>query len=129
MASPAMTYQLGVADGSVQLWTWNLTTADPTGLAIEIPEWADRTWQFGTAADTLGAAVGAIQGCNSNVDADFAPLSNAAGAGSLNALNALGMVRTVIELPRFMRPKLTTVGAGAIITVTVCIRRANPMRT
>lgn len=127
MAKATLSTAVGNQDGSLQMWTWNLTTADPTGDAVEVGEWADRTWQFGTAADTLGGAVGAIQGCNSGVSADFASMSNAVGGAAI-APAALGVVATSVELPRYMRPKLTTVGAGAIITVTLFARRANGMR-
>lgn len=128
MSSPTFTSQIGSCDGSVGMWTWLLTTADPTGDAVEMPEWADRTWQFGKSGDTLGGSVMTVQGANTNTDADFFGLSNAAGAAALT-FNAIPSVKTVIELPRFMRPKLTTPGAGASVTVILVARRANPMRT
>ena len=125
MADPALVSIVGNGDGSIAIWTWTLTTADPTGTAVEIPEYADKTWSF---SGTLGAAVGAIQGANVNTDAVFAAQSNAAGGTALT-VNALPACIAMIENPRFVRPKLTTVGSGATWTVTLCARRANPMRT
>jgi hypothetical protein len=128
MADPTITFINGQGDGSLLVATWNLTTADPTGTAISYPEWADRTWQSGKSGDTLGGSVTSIQGCNTNTDADFSTLSNAAGAAALT-FAALQLTKTVIELPLYMRPKLTTPGVGAIVTVILVARRANPMRT
>lgn len=126
MADATVTRKLGEYDMSLFLATWTLTTADPTGTAVEIPEWADRTWQVGTGAESFGGGTVAIEGCHSNVDGDFKTLSNAAGA-TPTTFTAVG-VKTVIELTRYMRPKITG-SAGASVTVTLMARRANPMRT
>lgn len=132
MADPVITRQISGGDMSLIQVTWVLTTADPKGTGFEGPEWADRTWQFGKTGDTLGGAVGSVQGAHNDVDGDYSTLSNAAGATPLT-FNALppttGAVKTVLELTRFMRPNLTTPGAGASITVVMVARRANPMRT
>lgn len=128
MADPTITRQVGNADMSEMLITWNLTTADPIGTPIQYPEFADRTWQFGTAANTLGGSVGAVQGSNTGIAADMATLSDAAGGIALT-WNALAQrPKTTIELPLYMGPALTTVGVGAIITVTCLARRATPVR-
>lgn len=111
-------------DRSIMVVTWVLTTADPTGDAYQIPEWIDKTW---SATGTFGGATVEVQGSNTLPDADFIVMSNAAG-GAILTFTALGC-KTMIEGPRYVRPKLTTVGAGASITVTLCARRANPMRT
>lgn len=127
VVNPTGPVQLGVgqADGSVQMWTWVLTTADTTGEAIEIPEWSDRTWSFKSSA--TGSATAAIQGSNTNVEADFAPQSNAAGNAAITT-TSVPICVAVIENPRFARPKLTTAGTAATWTITLCARRANPMR-
>ena len=124
MADATVTNAVGSKDGSVKVVTWTLTTADPTGTAIEFPEWADRTW---TVSGTFGGATCSIEGANANTDALFTTLSNAAGGAALT-FTALG-TKTQIELPLYNRPKLTTVGVGASLTVTMCMRRANPLRT
>lgn len=127
VVNPTGPVQLGVgqADGSVQMWTWVLTSADATGTAVEVPEWADRTWSFSSAA--TGSATAAIQGSNTNVDADFAAQSNAAGGAAVTT-TTVPLCVAVIENPRFVRPKLTTAGTNAAWTITLCARRANPMR-
>jgi hypothetical protein len=127
MAKATVTNQIGRADNSVVSYTWLLTTGDPTGDPAQIPEWADQTWQFGKTGDVLGGATGAVQGSNTDADADYQTLSNAAGATPAT-FTAFGL-KTTIENPLFVRPKLTAVGGGTSITVTLIARRANPMRT
>ena len=127
VVNPTGPIQLGVgqADGSVQMWTWVLTTADTTGEAIEIPEWANQTWSF--KASATGTATAAIQGSNTNVEADFAAQSNLA-SGTAITTTSVPICVTANENPRFVRPKLTTAGTAATWTITLCARRANPMR-
>jgi len=122
--NPTITRVVGEEAGDLFLATWVLTTADTTGLAIEMPAWPDRTISM---KGTIGAAVMSWEGSNTNVDADFATLSNAAGGTALT-MAAVPQCKAVIENPRFQRPKLTTPGAGATLTVTVLCRRATPMR-
>lgn len=119
-AYSATTPSLG--DGSLNLYTWPLTTANPDGAPIQAPEWADRTWQ---ATGTFGGATVAFQGSNDGTN--WFSLTNAAG-GAAVALVAAGGCSTV-ELPLYVRPNLTVVGAGATISVTLLARRATPMRT
>ena len=123
--TPVPTNGLGSGDGSIIVYTWTLTTADPTGLGVEIPEWADRTVHF---IGTWGGATAAFQGSNRDTDGEYFNLSNAAGAAAITKTADAAPV-AVVELPRFVRPKLTTVGAGATIVCTLLLRRANPMRT
>ncbi|MDO8547853.1 MAG: hypothetical protein Q7R68_10920 [Nitrospirales bacterium] len=123
--NPVFTNTIGESDGSVILATWTLTTADHTGKGLLIPEWADRTGQF---VGTWGGATAAWEG--SNDDTVYGPMHNAAGAASITATaDANGGPFGVIELPLYMRPKLTTVGVGATIVCTLLLRRANPMRS
>lgn len=109
-------------DDSVKIISWALTTANPDGAPLELGAWADRTWQ---AAGTWGGATLTFQGSNDGTN--WFTLSNAAG-GTAATLSANGGLAT-IELPRYVRPNLTTPGTGATVTATLCARRANPMRT
>jgi hypothetical protein len=109
-------------DGSLILYTWALTTANPDGAPMQAPEWADRTWQ---TTGTFGGATVAMQGSNDNTN--WFPLLNAVG-GAAVTFTAAGGASTV-ELPLYVRPNLTTVGSGAAISVTLLARRATPMRT
>jgi hypothetical protein len=113
---------IGSGDGSLLLFSWALTTANPDGAPVSSSEWADRTWQ---ATGAFGAATLSLQG--SNDGATWFNLSNAAG-GTAVALTASGGVAT-IELPVYVRPNLTVAGVGATVTVTCLMRRATPMRT
>lgn len=111
----------GAGDGSVYLYTWALTTANPDGAPIQSPEWIDRFWQ-GTG--TFGGATLSLQGSNDNVN--WFSLSNAAG-GATVALTASGAA-TTIENPLYVRPNLTVVGIGATVTVQMLCRRSTSRR-
>lgn len=110
-------------DGSMVRAVWTLTSADNTGTPIKLPEWADRSIQFG---GTWGGATAIVEGSNDGVL--YGGLSNAAGGAAISKTADAGPV-SIIELPLYMRPRLSVVGAGATVTVTLLLRRANPMRT
>lgn len=120
-AAASSTYP-GNGDGSVILYSWSLTTANASGAAISGAEWADRTWQ---ANGTWGGATLALEGSNDGVT--FSPMSNASGGADI-AMTSNDLASTV-ELPLWVRPNLTTPGAGAAVTVTLLARRATPLRT
>lgn len=126
MPNPTILSAVGDEDRSVRKATWALTTADPTGTAVEWPEYGDRTWAI--AVGTAGGATCEIQGCNTNVEADFVVLSNAAGGTALT-FTTQPQCESSIEAPQFARPKLTAVGAGAVWTVSLIARRGSGMRT
>lgn len=109
-------------NGSI-LFTWVLTTADPTGTPVgpEIAQHTDLAWQ---ATGTWGGATAAVQGSNTNTDALYAAVTNASG-GTAITWTADGAVKQQLEKPAFSRPKLTAVGVGASVTVTLFARR-NP---
>jgi len=125
MPNPVIVNAVGGEDGSVRQATWILTTADPTGIAVEWPEYGDRTWSI--AVGTAGGATCEIQGSNTNVEADFVVLSNAA-AGTALTFTTQPQCESSIEAPRYARAKLTAVGAGAVFTVTLIARRGSGMR-
>lgn len=101
--------------------TWVLTTANDTGIAVgpELVQHTDMTWH---ATGTWGGATAAVQGSNTNTDGLFASMKNAAGAAAIT-WTADGSPATQIERPFYVRPKLTTGGAGASVTVVLCARR------
>lgn len=119
-ANPTLT-KVGDQEDSVVLFTWNLTTANADGAPVEWTQWADRCFQ---AAGTWGAATLTIQGSNDGTN--WFTLSNAAGATAATFSGDGG--KTIIELPRYVRPNLTTPGTGATVTVTLLGRRAQPLR-
>jgi len=122
---PTVTRSVGEYDMTEYQVTWVLLTANPAGTAFQYPEFADRTFQVGAAGDVFGGATVTIEGSHDGVT--FSPLSNAAG-GAAATFAAAGM-KTIVELPRFMRPNLTVVGVGASITCILLARRATPSRT
>lgn len=109
-------------DGSIEVWTWTLTSADPTGTPVPWPEYADRTV---TMSGTWGTATGALQFSNDN--STYFSCSNAAGAAAVSGRVA-DFGAAIIENGLYFRPNLTTPGAGATLTVTLTMRRASPLR-
>ena len=123
MATPSGTQTpIGAEDSSVYLVTWILTTADHTGASLQMTEWADRTVHAQSSA--WGGATLAIEG--SNDGANWLPLKSVADVTAI-ALTADGMA-LLLELPRYIRPRLTTVGAAATVNVMIAIRRPTPVR-
>lgn len=122
-------------DRSIMKVVWTLTTANPIGLAVALPEWADKTFDIdGTSAGLAwGGAVCGLKGGNTGTSAAVLNpivMSLATGGGASNATTtAANKLMTVIENPLFVYPELTTVGAGATVRVTLICRRATPMRT
>ena len=100
--------------GGTQMHTWTLTTADHTGDGIEAPGASDRTV---TMTGTWGAATGIMEG--SNDGSTWLPLTD-------NGNTAISMTADAIEIilqnPRYIRPRLSVVGAGATVTVKVLSR-------
>jgi len=109
-------------DGSVVSFSWPLTTANPDGMRAEWIAFSDQTW---TAYGTWGGATLTIEGSADGTT--WMPLSNAAGGTAATA--TANKIMTAIELPRYVRPNLTTPGSGASITVVLTARKATPMRT
>jgi hypothetical protein len=101
---------------------WVLTSTDRDGFSAEWYRWADQTW---VATGTWGGATLTVEGSADGTT--WVPLSNAAGGTAATATANKAM--TVIELPRFVRPNLTTAGSGATVTVTLLARRQTPLRT
>lgn len=118
-----MNRDVGSGDGSVVEFTWAITTANPDGVGVEMPEHADITW---IARGTWGSATLKVQGSADATNYITTGLANAAGGAEASA--TADKVFTTIERPRYVRPILTTVGTNAVITVTALVRRTNPLR-
>lgn len=116
--------RVGSGDGSVIEYSYAITTANADGAPLEVPEWADVTW---VARGTWGGATLKIQGSDDGTNfVTAAGLSNAAGGAEASA--SADKIFTTIERPRYIRPILTTVGAGATITVVALCRRGQNIR-
>jgi hypothetical protein len=113
-------------DGSVYTHTWTLTTADPTGDAVNLPSHADVTVQFDDG-DTGGAWGGATAVFEGSLDAiKYETLRDPQGNSMSTSADLL---KSVGENCLLVRPRLSTVGAGASILVTAMFRLSNPLRT
>ena len=116
----------GAGDGSMKSITWTLTSADGTGDAVSFAEHADITWTV--FASAWGTATMKVEGSPDGTSwgTSTPGLSNAAGGAE--ATITTDKVFTTVERPLFLRPRLTTVGAGATVVVTALLRRAQPLR-
>ena len=110
-------------DGSTFLISWNLTTADHTGAEIDASTYADRTAFFESVA--WGGSTAAVEGANVKTGA-FIGLADVQGTAISKTANG---VENIVELTRLIRPRLTTVGTAAAVTVSMMVRRATPLRT
>jgi len=104
-------------NGDVFKFTWDLTTADHTGSPVKWATWADRSIMFTSAA--WGASTAAIEGSNDGIT--YVGLADPQGTAISKTTNA---VEAVLELTHYMQPRLTTVGSGAAVRVTLICRRA-----
>ncbi len=95
--------------------TWTLTSADPTGDAVSLPQARDRCWQ---STGTWGGATMAAQGSNTNTDALFGAVTNANGGLAITE-TANSVCKNSLESCEFVRAKLTAVGAGATVVVVL----------
>ncbi len=108
-------------DNSCFLLTYALTTADHTGAACEYPQWFDRVFLL---EGTFGGATCILEGSNDGVT--YVPLKDANGTAiSLTAAGHFHLLGT----PRFVRPRLSVVGAGAAVNATILCRRPTELRT
>jgi len=108
-------------DGSVQTKTYALTTADPNGSAIMMPEWSDKTF---SVTGTWGGATCVLEGSNDGVT--YQTLRDPQGV--VLSFTANG-IKQVLESPLYVKPTLSVVGSGATLTAILLVRRPNPMRT
>lgn len=122
MATITPTYaQAGEGDNSYAILQYTLLTASPDGAPFEMLEKSEVCMQ---ATGTFGGATITMQGSNDGTN--YFTLANVAGSTAASLTAAGGM--QVIERPRFIRPNLTVVGAGATIVVTLLLRRNQPGR-
>ncbi len=113
MASPTTTDING--DRSSMLITWTLTTADHTGDPVSWADWADRSVMM---TGTWGGATAVLEGANV---ATYLSITDPQGnAISTNA----DKLEACTEVTRFVRPRLSTVGSGATVVVTLLMRRS-----
>lgn len=102
----------------VYIYEWTLTSADATGDAIQMPRYADRSIHF---AGTWGGATATLEGTNLD-NTSFVVLTNQSAV----AITATADDISVVSEPTlYVRPRLSTVGTGASITVRMLVRRVS----
>lgn len=118
MAITTTTENLG--DGSVTVVKFAGATTNDTTAAIEWATFGDRSVQV---AGTFGGGTVTIEG--SNDGSNWATLADAQG----NALTiTTAKIEQILEATRYMRAAVTG-GTGVSLTITVFMRRSNPLRT
>ncbi len=114
MATPNGTVTNVSGDGSVIKVTWTLTTADNTGSPFDCSEYYYKTVQV---SGTFGAATAILEGSCDNSTNFFTLTNKAATALGLTVASAGdcdGLVQSI-------RPRLSVVGVGATVVVTVLL--------
>jgi len=111
-------------DGSALLFQWTLTSADATGVGVMFPEFWQKSVHFNASA--WGTATAALEGGNQDPATDWQPLQSMAGVAITATANG---IQTLRDSSLWFRPRLSTVGAGATVVVSVLAIRASSMRT
>ena len=115
MASPEATIVDVGGNFKTKMFTYAMTTADHTSVAFEWCNYADRSV---TLIGTWGGATAVIEG--SNDGSNFIALADPQGG----AISKPGdSIEAILELTRYVRVRLSTVGAGATITVSFLCRK------
>jgi hypothetical protein len=107
--------------GFTSLTTWALTSANATGVGVQIPGAADRSIQF---SGTWGSATAALEGSNDSTtgsDGTWGPLTSASSGAAITA-TADANIAQVVENPLWVRAKLTTAGTLATVTAYLLSR-------
>ncbi len=118
MAAPTLVeFTNGVfpAADTIRVYRWDLTTADPTGTALAIPSFYDKTVQ---AYGTWGSGTLKIQGANHPTTPTYATLTDQ----SDNDLSFTDdtKIEVIAQNPFLIRPVLTgSTGATLIIIMVV----------
>lgn len=108
-------------DGSVKIIRWGPMIENTDGVPVSIPWYTTKTVTFSGAFTT---ATMILQG--SNDGATWFPLTDPQG----NAISRTAEgIETIDENPLFIRPLISGGAAGTSITVIICARRENPLRT
>lgn len=128
--TPTMVRQVPQSDGQDRdfvLATWVLTTANPIGVAINLPDYTNKVWTIGNASgDAFGGAVCSLKGVQ-DTSTSTALVLNKASTGLTATSSAIDVV-TTLENHLFVFPELTTVGIGATVTVRLLARRLKFLR-
>jgi hypothetical protein len=119
MATPSFTRT--EQPGGCTLFTWQLTTADNTGEAIQIPGAADKTVQF---SGTWDGATAVLEGSNISGGAGaYVTLTSAASGSALaGTSDTAGAMACIVENPLYLRPRLSVVGTAATVNVNLLVR-------
>jgi hypothetical protein len=105
-------------DDGVQLVTWTGLLNGDDGAPVELPTHSDRSIQVVGTFGVGGTAV--LEGSNNGTD--WAPLSTPASVAL--SLTAPGL-KAVLELPRYVRPRVTAGDGTTSLAATLLVRR-NP---
>lgn len=125
MATRAATIaKLETYGDDVRIVTWEglLQSSDDVGAAFEMPGWADRSVQLDGTLGTGGELT--LQGSNHpepSADTHWGDLTDAKGDPLV--LDNIGELRSITELPRWIRPVVTAGDGDTDLTVRLLARR------
>ena len=109
-------------NGSVKLFTFDLTTANNDGAPIEWAQWADRSVSM-TSPAAWGTATCVLEGSN-----DLTSWITLADNGGNAISKTADGIEAVVELTRYVRPRLSVPGTAAAIRVCILCRVNQPLR-
>jgi len=120
---------IGPGYGEGVLYTWVLTTADHTGKALgpEVLQGVDMCWHAYAGA-TWGSATVAAQGSNTDTEAHYGPVNDIIGGLAITFTADGQATKQQGQKPVYQRPKLTTPGTDASVTVTCTVRKTQLTR-
>jgi hypothetical protein len=119
MATKASTDVTPKSTDHVRMVRWsNLTNAPDDGEAVELAGYADRSVQVQGIFDTTTVV---IEGSNDGVN--YHTLTDPQGTAL--SFTAAGL-RAILQIARYVRPRVTAGGAGTDITVTMFMRGVKP---
>ncbi|MEK9725184.1 MAG: hypothetical protein VW405_17110 [Rhodospirillaceae bacterium] len=102
-----------VVEGQGHTFTWTLTSADPTGTEV-ICNIGDKCIQYD---GTWGTATFSLQGSNDGTT--WYTLTDPQGNSITGTADRM---EQIMETPKYLRPNLTTAGAGATIVAVIYVR-------
>lgn len=124
MATRIPTIKQGEVDNSLTYVTWTGLLNGDDGTAVPGAEWGDRSIYF---VGTFGAGGTVIlEGTNEEVPANWVQLADPQGTGISKTANG---IEQVLEITRWVRPRVSAGDGTTNITAIMLARRANSLRT
>lgn len=109
-------YTVENAFGGIRIITWTLTTADPTGDAVTVPMYADKSIQAYSVA--WGGSTVIPEGSNDSASSTFANLRDPNSVAISFTSDGL---KQILENTYKLRPRLSNGGVAATVTIKILV--------